>query len=237
MARERTYLNELLSTAVLLALTGSLLYLLGDAFRSGFLAAFGVDKNVFPRSFEDTLLVGFESFLFLAPTWGIFLGLTIAAVGVLAGAAALIWHYRNRRGWKRIAAFFYLDDADARRDRKRHPIQNFLADWLIRLIILGVAVTLLLTLWTSAYAQGEQLAKDLRHRMDTGVVFSGLVGTWSYTTIRYETPPNGSAQIEGFIVESSPEFCAVYVDNHIVLIPTTRIVESHISGSSKLRRP
>src|SRR3990172_2510959 len=46
--------------ALVLTLVAALLYLLGDAFRSGFLASFGIDKDLFPQPLEAVLVYGFQ---------------------------------------------------------------------------------------------------------------------------------------------------------------------------------
>ncbi len=203
----------LLNPAIVLGFLTALLYFHGQAFHSGYLSYWGLSNQLFPLSFEDTLIRGGWIYILLVINNWFYLLSGITYIILIYGLVFLFL-------FKKPASFLYK----LIHTKKINNGQKFILEESSNIILkLLIAVLILLTIaivMSWAIQNGKSIALK-EHQQ----ILDGKITTTKNVFISYLDGKGQENAVSGALIQPSSFMVAIYTESGEVLeLPASRII-------------
>ncbi len=211
-----------IDAAVVLSLAIAFFYLYGDAFRSGYLNEFGMNRDLFTESMEVTLVTGFRitsvvlmklAKLALKPAL-IILIVLLCLMSILSIFIRVIC-----KEWPPIRSIFQ-NDGETKKTHTWSFLKQKMRMTALIYIVISFAFAIVPHLRELAWEEGRQSAKKYKQHMN-----SQIDQKVKDTVLFEERSARNPKQLKGYIIYTSPNWLAIYVEGKVNIIPTSRVVQ------------
>ena len=216
----------LLTPALVLALATAILYFQGQAFYSGYLSYWGLNSQVFPLSFEDTLTNGAWGYILLGiDKWRYLAGLGSYFLLMYALLFLLLFP-KPRKAILRILKTKRINEG------QKALVSEASDRFSMISLVLSILLLLILTSLLSI-KKGEALAaanhQKIKDTKEMGKPFKTV-------TINYLGEQGQAVAVTGALIQSSSTMFALNTDgDDLLLIPATRLVSIRYHGTGNAK--
>lgn len=251
--RRKSILRQMVDKTVMLALIPAIFYFMGVTYHKHYMGVLGIPRGMFPVSFEEAIIMGFQVGLdYVKSFMPRFFEITFAFLGVLLvyGFLFLCAALLRRLGWprlevwlrKQIGEFIYA--IKFRHSSKRRTdsiyslvavVLNFLAWRTVKYFLLFLLPILLILLTQlGALKKADKNAKDYLERVNSALDDTTASTVKGMVMLTVANPSNKSlTTTEGFLALSNEQYCAIFAEDGIIIIPREKIHSLRFVRESK----
>lgn len=199
MSDQSKYTTPFINTAIFLSLAAGFLYLYGDTFRTSYLLEFGLSRDLFTETFEQTLVRGFRHIAVNRQKNSLILWLYLFGIGV-------------------VVSFLWIV-----LERMRKRMISLLLAWILVVSASLFFVGIFIFWYNNALNEGKEIARERKAITDA---VSKTKDRDKQVKILYsKSGQDKPKQLMGCLVAYSPNGIAVYSEGTVSFIPMFQIIQ------------